>query len=81
MASNDSHEEEVLVSNKTDGEPKAAVTEVALLLILEKFFEVILNLPTVNRYTLSSINCTLCVYKLDQMILKTIGYPHVCFFF
>lgn len=49
MASNESHEEEVLVSNKTDGEPKAAVTEEALLLILEKFFEVILNLPTVNR--------------------------------
>lgn len=30
-------------------EPKPAVTEAALLLVLEKFFEVVLNLPTVNR--------------------------------
>ncbi|KAM5556264.1 transmembrane protein 53 [Rosa sericea] len=29
--------------------PKPAVTEAALLLVLEKFFEVVLNLPTVNR--------------------------------
>lgn len=30
-------------------DPKPAVTEAALLLILEKFFQVILNLPSVNR--------------------------------
>ncbi|OWM90656.1 transmembrane protein 53-A [Punica granatum] len=29
--------------------PKPAVTEAALLLVLEKFFEVILNLPSVNK--------------------------------
>lgn len=61
MASNESHEEEVLVSNKTDGEPKAAVTEEALLLILEKFFEVILNLPTVDRYILFNQLHPVCV--------------------
>lgn len=31
------------------GEPKPAVTEAALLVLLEKFFEVILHLPAVNR--------------------------------
>lgn len=34
---------------KTVKEPKPAVTETALLVVLEKFFEVVLNLPTVNR--------------------------------
>ncbi|XP_011022003.1 PREDICTED: transmembrane protein 53-like [Populus euphratica] len=40
---------EVLVGSKTLVEPKPAITESALLAILEKFFDVILNLPTVNR--------------------------------
>lgn len=40
---------EVLVGSKTLVEPKPAATEAALLVILEKIFEVILNLPTVNR--------------------------------
>lgn len=40
---------EVLVGNKTIVQPKPAMTESALLAILEKFFGVILNLPTVNR--------------------------------
>lgn len=31
-------------------EVKPAAMEAALLLVLEKFFQVILNLPTVNRY-------------------------------
>ncbi|KAF2323793.1 hypothetical protein GH714_036945 [Hevea brasiliensis] len=46
-----SHESnvEVSVGSKTLVEPKPAATEAALLVILEKFFEVILNLPTVNR--------------------------------
>lgn len=38
-----------LVDSKAVGEPKPAVTETALLLILEKFFAVVLHLPTVNR--------------------------------
>lgn len=39
------------VSGGTEGfvEPKPAFTETALLLVLEKFFEVILNLPAVHR--------------------------------
>ncbi|KAL3591691.1 hypothetical protein D5086_010331 [Populus alba] len=40
---------EALVGSKTHVEPKPAITESALLAILEKFFDVILNLPTVNR--------------------------------
>ncbi|XP_031274917.1 transmembrane protein 53 [Pistacia vera] len=40
---------EILVGRKAIGEPKPAVTETALLLVLEKFFEVVLHLPTVNR--------------------------------
>lgn len=40
---------EVLVGSKTLAETKPAATEAALLVILENFFEVILNLPTVNR--------------------------------
>lgn len=39
----------VLVGSKEVVEPKPAVTEAALLLVLEKFFEVVLNLPKVNR--------------------------------
>lgn len=38
-----------LVASRASGEPKPAVTETALLLVLEKFFEVILHLPAVNR--------------------------------
>ncbi|XP_041011829.1 transmembrane protein 53 [Juglans microcarpa x Juglans regia] len=40
---------EVLVGNNQAAEPKPAVTEAALLLLLEKFFEVVLNLPAINR--------------------------------
>ncbi|PON68196.1 Alpha/Beta hydrolase fold containing protein [Parasponia andersonii] len=40
---------EVLVDSKETAEPKPAVTEAALMLVLEKFFEVVLNLPTLNR--------------------------------
>ncbi|XP_042500334.1 transmembrane protein 53-like [Macadamia integrifolia] len=39
---------EVRGSAKSE-EPKPAVTEAALLVVLEKFFEVVLNLPKVNR--------------------------------
>lgn len=39
----------VSVGSKEVVEPKPAVTEAALLLVLEKFFEVVLNLPKVNR--------------------------------
>lgn len=39
----------VLVGSKEVVEPKPAVTEAALLLVLEKFFEVVLSLPKVNR--------------------------------
>lgn len=38
-----------LAGTKEVVEPKVAVTETALLAVLEKFFEVVLNLPTVNR--------------------------------
>ncbi|KAM7250067.1 hypothetical protein ACFE04_021950 [Oxalis oulophora] len=38
----------VIVGDKCD-EPKPALTETALLLILEKIFAVVLNLPAVNR--------------------------------
>lgn len=48
MSSNES-DMEVLVGSKTFVEPKPALTESALLVILEMFFEVVLNLPTVNR--------------------------------
>ncbi|GAV72864.1 DUF829 domain-containing protein [Cephalotus follicularis] len=37
------------IGSKEVGEPKPAVTETALLLVLEKFFELVLNLPTVHR--------------------------------
>ncbi|OVA05535.1 Protein of unknown function DUF829 [Macleaya cordata] len=40
---------EVLVDTKNIVEPTPAVTEAALLVVLEKFFEVVLNLPKVNR--------------------------------
>ncbi|KAM5566367.1 transmembrane protein 53 [Rosa sericea] len=40
---------DALVDSKEVVAPKPAVTEAALLLVLEKFFEVVLNLPTVNR--------------------------------
>lgn len=40
---------DVTIEAKTSVETKPAVTEAALLLVLEKFFEVVLNLPTVNR--------------------------------
>ncbi|KAJ7942628.1 transmembrane protein 53 [Quillaja saponaria] len=40
---------EVSVDRVEAGEPKPAITEIALLVLLEKFFEVVLNLPTVNR--------------------------------
>ncbi|ONK79746.1 uncharacterized protein A4U43_C01F9650 [Asparagus officinalis] len=38
-----------LVESKSSGEPKPAVAEIALLAVLEKFFEVVLNLPSINR--------------------------------
>ncbi|OMO78140.1 hypothetical protein CCACVL1_14636 [Corchorus capsularis] len=38
-----------LVGRRELAETKPAVTEAALLLVLEKFFGVVLNLPTVNR--------------------------------
>ena len=38
-----------LVATKFSGEPKPAVGEGALLAVLEKFFEVVLNLPSINR--------------------------------
>ncbi|XP_022724924.1 uncharacterized protein LOC111281450 isoform X2 [Durio zibethinus] len=37
------------VGKREFSEPKPAVTEAALLLVLEKFFEVVLNFPGVNR--------------------------------
>lgn len=41
---------EELVDRKVVAEPKLAITEAALLLVLEKLFKVVLNLPSVNRY-------------------------------
>ncbi|ONK79751.1 uncharacterized protein A4U43_C01F9700 [Asparagus officinalis] len=38
-----------LVESKSSGEPKPAVAEIALLAVLEKFFEVVLNLPSISR--------------------------------
>ncbi|XP_023550651.1 transmembrane protein 53-like [Cucurbita pepo subsp. pepo] len=40
---------ELSISNKENIEPKPAVTEAALLLVLEKIFGFVLKLPTVNR--------------------------------
>ncbi|KAJ6421799.1 hypothetical protein OIU84_029069 [Salix udensis] len=40
---------EILVGRKTFMEPKPAIAESALLAVLEKFFDMILNLPVVNR--------------------------------
>ncbi|KDP40483.1 hypothetical protein JCGZ_24482 [Jatropha curcas] len=40
---------EVFVGGKKFVEPKPAATEAALLVILEKFFEVVLNFPAVSR--------------------------------
>ncbi|XP_062114971.1 uncharacterized protein LOC133828985 [Humulus lupulus] len=39
----------VLVDTKEAVEPKPAVTEATLMLVLEKFFDVVLNLPAVNK--------------------------------
>ncbi|OMO62363.1 hypothetical protein COLO4_33108 [Corchorus olitorius] len=47
-----------LVGRRELAETKPAVTEAALLLVLEKFFGVVLNLPTVNR-RLSDVLCLL----------------------
>lgn len=44
------NDRDVSIEAKTSVETKPAVTEEALLLVLEKFFEVVLNLPTLNRY-------------------------------
>ncbi|GAB4839630.1 hypothetical protein Ancab_029154 [Ancistrocladus abbreviatus] len=41
--------QETSMTTKTVAEQKPAVTEAALLLVLEKFFQIVLNLPTVNR--------------------------------
>uniref|UniRef100_A0A3Q7EVJ5 Uncharacterized protein n=1 Tax=Solanum lycopersicum TaxID=4081 RepID=A0A3Q7EVJ5_SOLLC len=43
------NDRDVSIEAKTSVETKPAVTEEALLLVLEKFFEVVLNLPTLNR--------------------------------
>ncbi|KAJ4830638.1 hypothetical protein Tsubulata_036750 [Turnera subulata] len=40
---------EVSTGSKTVVEPKPAITESALLVVLEKFFDVVLNLPAINR--------------------------------
>lgn len=40
---------DVTIEANTSMETKPAVTEAALLFVLEKFFGVVLNLPTVNR--------------------------------
>lgn len=40
---------EVLVGSNQAVELKPAVAEAALLVVLEKFFEVVLNLPTISR--------------------------------
>ncbi|CAN4123713.1 unnamed protein product [Withania somnifera] len=40
---------DVTIDAKTSAETKPAVTEAALLLVLEKFFEMVLHLPTINR--------------------------------
>lgn len=40
----------MVVINDAGMKPKPAVMEVALLAVLEKFFEVVLNLPAINRY-------------------------------
>uniref|UniRef100_M1BIB8 Uncharacterized protein n=1 Tax=Solanum tuberosum TaxID=4113 RepID=M1BIB8_SOLTU len=48
------NDRDMTIEAKTSMETKPAVTEAALLLVQEKFFEVVLNLPTVNR-TLSDV--------------------------
>lgn len=55
----------VLAESDEVVEPKPAVTETALLMVLEKFFEVVLNLPTVNRYFVKSlqVNFYICSYQ------------------
>ncbi|MBA0766194.1 hypothetical protein Gotri_015259, partial [Gossypium trilobum] len=40
---------EVSTGKSEASKPKPAVTEAAMLLVLEKFFEVVLNLPSINR--------------------------------
>lgn len=45
-----SHEaDEFLIGNGNTVEPRPAVAEMALLAVLEKFFKVVLNLPSINR--------------------------------
>lgn len=51
----------VVGSHVVASDPKPAVTEAALLLILEKFFQVVLNLPSVNRYVAPIVH-TFCIY-------------------
>lgn len=46
----------LVVSGSGPGlDPKPAFPEAALLGVLEKFFEVILNIPSINRYKLTKI--------------------------
>ncbi|XP_074285572.1 uncharacterized protein LOC141611061 [Silene latifolia] len=47
--SHDDSAEEEFGTEKSDKEPKPAMTETALLAVLGKFFEVVLKLPPVNR--------------------------------
>lgn len=49
VPSSSSSEMDALVATKSSGELKPAVAEVALMAVLEKFFEVVLNLPSINR--------------------------------
>ncbi|KAL0315134.1 UNVERIFIED_CONTAM: hypothetical protein Scaly_2886100 [Sesamum calycinum] len=53
---------EVTIGTRTSIEVKPALTEAALLLILEKFFGVVLNYPSINR----RLSDVLSVLTLEQ---------------
>lgn len=60
------------IGSRTVAEAKPAVTEAALLLVLEKFFEVVLNLPTVNRYIVHLVTIRiLSLNKHDEIFVNT----------
>lgn len=60
---------EVVGSHVVASDPKPAVTEAALLLILEKFFQVVLNLPSVNRYVAPIVHF-FCIH-INKCIMRS----------
>jgi hypothetical protein len=59
IGSNDLRSDVLVVESNRD--PKPAATEAVLLSALEKFFDVVLNYPAINRYA----SCLFSVLSVD----------------